>query len=436
MRGLRRVRRRGAGRGAARTSTTAAPPARRSAPTGRGWRSRSRRRRPRSRSGSRQRRSAARAATRCAGAGGREPRRRDAARTTRARSAAPRRRSTRRASASVQIVRATTVQFSCSSSRVDDITYSPVAQPDTEILPAALAPTARFLRRQPARHALRLLAGRRGVVAVPSAVHACRGSPRGRTRSRSRMRDRFGTPDATPAVCTWTWPSPPLPPPGRPPGRGRRRRAGREATTAPPASTRPGRRRRRRRRRRVRDGAVGRPDAGDRRAGRSSRSLSGEVFIKLPRVAVAQAGARPGFVPLKGQAALPVGTVVDARKGTPGDGVHGRRPPDRRRREHPVGAGRAGIFQIRQQRPRWARRRGSRPTSCSRARPAPRRVRAHRRLRPDQGPRPQHGARPDGGDGKGLFRIVGAAGISTATDATWATRTAATARAPTSARAA
>ena len=49
-------------------------------------------------------------------------------------------------------------------------------------------------------------------------------------------------------------------------------------------------------------------------------------------------------------------------------------------------------------------------------------MRAHRRLRTDQGPRPQHGPQAHGRDQKGPPAIVGAAGISTATDATWVTQ--------------
>ena len=49
------------------------------------------------------------------------------------------------------------------------------------------------------------------------------------------------------------------------------------------------------------------------------RVLSGEVFVKLPASAVASrhfSETIAGFVPLKGVAALPVGTVVDARRGS------------------------------------------------------------------------------------------------------------------------
>ena len=45
--------------------------------------------------------------------------------------------------------------------------------------------------------------------------------------------------------------------------------------------------------------------------------ISGTVYVKLPSMARSglQAGPLSGFVPLKGIAALPVGTIVDARRG-------------------------------------------------------------------------------------------------------------------------
>ncbi len=81
--------------------------------------------------------------------------------------------------------------------------------------------------------------------------------------------------------------------------------------------------------------------------------LSGDVFVKLPATAsvsrrLAQAPPISGFVPLKGVASLPTGTIVDARKGRLAmtSTVDGRR----------IGAGgsrqtatlAAGIFRIRQ----------------------------------------------------------------------------------------
>ena len=42
--------------------------------------------------------------------------------------------------------------------------------------------------------------------------------------------------------------------------------------------------------------------------------MAGEVFVKFPSGSLKQSS--PGFVPLKGQASVPVGSTVDARKGT------------------------------------------------------------------------------------------------------------------------
>ena len=79
--------------------------------------------------------------------------------------------------------------------------------------------------------------------------------------------------------------------------------------------------------------------------------ISGEVYVKLPRTVPQQVGALAGFVPLKGIAALPVGSIVDARRGklaieSAGDGRAGTDP--RRRLGHATLA--QAIFQIRQAR--------------------------------------------------------------------------------------
>lgn len=74
--------------------------------------------------------------------------------------------------------------------------------------------------------------------------------------------------------------------------------------------------------------------------------ISGTVYVKLP-------GTRQlsGFVPLKGVAALPVGTIVDARRGTLAleTAADGRAATDRRRRLSRSRLS-AAIFQIRQAR--------------------------------------------------------------------------------------
>ena len=132
------------------------------------------------------------------------------------------------------------------------------------------------------------------------------------------MRDRFGTADPTPA--TWIVDGRPQPGPragaaaartatatASPDARdncaaARERVAGRRSTPTAWAT-------------RARSAPPG-DGAGHGRA-RRGEVLSGEVFIKLPepRARFQQQAPISGFVPLKGQASLPVGTVVDTRKG-------------------------------------------------------------------------------------------------------------------------
>ena len=142
-------------------------------------------------------------------------------------------------------------------------------------------------------------------------------------------------------------------------------------------------------------------------------------------------------MPLKGVAALPVGTVVDTRKGRLAlqSTTDGRRIGAGGRRQSVTLA--AGIFRIRQLgRPPTSR--GKLPTdlmlqsapgaeaSCvSRTATGPIKGRGRKRVRGLTATTE-----------KGLFRIVGGAGISTAKEATWATQDRCDGTAPTSARAA
>ena len=175
------------------------------------------------------------------------------------------------------------------------------------------------------------------------------------------MSDRFGTPDATPAAYSWTVdlsPPPPPPPPPSPP----------LPVVAPADADADG----------VTDArdncpAAGNPGQADADAdgvGDACETapsgattpvtgekvvvevLSGEVFIKLPASRSRRLAQAPlsGFVPLKGVAALPIGTVVDTRKGSLAmqSTVDGRRIGEGGRRQSVTLA--AGIFQIRQQR--------------------------------------------------------------------------------------
>jgi hypothetical protein len=151
--------------------------------------------------------------------------------------------------------------------------------------------------------------------------------------------------------------------------------------------------------------------------------LSGDVFVKLPATrSLAQAAPIAGFVPLKGVAALPTGTVVDARKGRVAldSTVDGRR----------IGAGgktqratlAAGIFRIRQQRAEV----GSRtPVSTDFVLTSAPGAEAACVRTSSSGPIKGRGRSVvrslTASTRKGVFRIVGAAGASTAHSATWVT---------------
>jgi len=86
------------------------------------------------------------------------------------------------------------------------------------------------------------------------------------------------------------------------------------------------------------------------------RVLSGEVFVKLPAqgtaagLATRAAELGPGFVPLKGQASVPVGSSVDTRTGRVSVRTAAEFPGRPRRTQ--TGTFSAGIFQIKQERRR------------------------------------------------------------------------------------
>jgi hypothetical protein len=128
-------------------------------------------------------------------------------------------------------------------------------------------------------------------------------------------------------------------------------------------------------------------------------------------------------VPLKGIAALPVNTIVDARKGRLAmqSTVDGRRIGAGGRRQSVTLS--AGIFRIRQINAS-PRSRKKIPTDLM-LKSAPG-AEASCVSRKATGPIKGRGRNTVRGltatTEKGLFRIVGAAGISTAKDATWATR--------------
>ena len=149
------------------------------------------------------------------------------------------------------------------------------------------------------------------------------------------------------------------------------------------------------------------------------RLLSGTVYVKLPSTGrgLRQAGPLPGFVPLKGIAALPVGTIVDARRGSlslqsAGDGRAATDP--RRRLGSATLAG--AIFRIRQAKLlRAALRARAIPTTLVLS-SAPDEGRGCRARTPAKG-----AVRTMLTRAKGLFRVTGGASRAQSTNAVWRT---------------
>ena len=147
--------------------------------------------------------------------------------------------------------------------------------------------------------------------------------------------------------------------------------------------------------------------------------VSGDARVKLPvgHGSLRQSAPLAGFVPLKGIAALPVGTIVDARRGTLSlqTAVDGRSVADPQRR---LGQARlsAAIFQIRQARAR--QRRVARPPDRDRG------SRRSARRRPGTVAagtlRQRRGAHSDA-TAKGFFRVSGGASFAQSQNAAWRT---------------
>ena len=171
------------------------------------------------------------------------------------------------------------------------------------------------------------------------------------------------------------------------------------------------------------------PVAGERA---TVRVLGGDVFIKLPAPSrgltrqAASGGAPPddpGFVPLKGVASVPVGSTVDTRKGR----IAVTAAADSRRASDASGKTQtaqfaAGIFEIRQARAkRGAKPRTAAPPTDVVLRSAPG---AERACTPRGG---RAGSikgvvRTLTGRGRGRFRTVGAASTTSVRDAIWITQ--------------
>lgn len=310
--------------------------------------------------------------------------------------------------------------FSCGCVyTVDDLAYSPVAQPDTEILSYADGRFV-FVGNQPDSGFVCTLDGASSPCRAPFTTGELGPGAHVFTVA---MRDRYGTVDATPATYAWTIAPPPLPvpapaPPAEPDTDGD---GVPDARDNCPAVANPDQA----------DGdkddvgdacEVGEPGTIAPLAGERVNVdvISGEVFVKFPTTATSRSlkQSEPGFVPLKGQASIPVGSTVDARKGTVAmaSELNGRGAERSARLS-------AGIFQIRQQR---AKRGTSASVStdlvlqsapgaeaaCARSsRSGPIKGRSRNTVRSLTATTT-----------KGLFRVVGGAAITTAPDATWVTR--------------
>jgi hypothetical protein len=88
------------------------------------------------------------------------------------------------------------------------------------------------------------------------------------------------------------------------------------------------------------------------------KAISGEVFVKLPGRRLEQSG---GFIPLKGVASVPVGSTVDARKGELelASAANGYSPQSRRAKQQTARI-KAGIFAIKQKKAKKGRAKSAR----------------------------------------------------------------------------
>ena len=229
-------------------------------------------------------------------------------------------------------------------------------------------------------------------------------------------RDRWGQVDATPATYTWTVVAPPPPPDAD-------RDGVPDATDNCPAAANP-------------DQA----DADGDKIGNACevlpngnvpavaatnvivKDVRGEVFVKLPRARAARASRvlleDSGFVPLKGVASLPVGSVVDARKGSlqVQSASNSRPATDRRRRTQQARLA-AGIFRIRQARLKRKLNRAI-PTDLQLVSAAT----AERACARSTRKRPLRAiVRSLTVSGKGLYRALGGASVATSKNGTWIT---------------
>ncbi len=149
--------------------------------------------------------------------------------------------------------------------------------------------------------------------------------------------------------------------------------------------------------------------------------LSGEVFVKLPGAASVRGHARraaegdaPGFIPLKGNASVPVGSTVDTRSGRVSVSTSAEFQGQPRRTQSGTFA--AGIFQIKQARKRQTRSSPRKPTTdINLVTPRGAIAACARGLSRN----PANGiVRSLSAVLKGRYRTLGAVGFATVTDAT------------------
>ncbi len=296
---------------------------------------------------------------------------------------------------------------------VDDVGFSPEAQPDADITsgPSGTVPTGEatftFAANQPGASVFCKLDGAASAPCTSPVSYT--GLADGAHTFSVITVDRWGTTDATPATRAWTV--------ARPADRDGDGVV--DAADNCPDNANAGQA----------DGdndGVGDacellpPATAPIEAGKATRVrlLSGEVFVKLPAGASASAfttGLRvpfqdDGFIPLKGAATVPIGSTLDTRKGAVGltAALNGQRPRSKRqlRREARF---RAGIFQIRQARKSRKRARKARiPASARLVSPAGAEA-ACARSAPGGGPLKGVRVRSLSMTAKGVFRAVGGA---------------------------
>jgi hypothetical protein len=315
---------------------------------------------------------------------------------------------------------------------LDDITFSPQPQPDTTILsgPPAVSRSADATFTFAGSGATTFTCAVDGGQAAPCASpFTAGGFGAGVHRLAVAAVDEFGRADDSPATYTWTvdFSSPvaqPAPGPADGDGDGVPDALDDCPATANPSQADADH-----------DGVgdaceVGAPGTDPPVDGRTVivRVLSGTVFVRLPAAAgaarsLAQVAPIKGFVPLKGVAALPVGTTVDARKGSLAleSTIDGRRIEAGGQTQSITLS--AGIFTIRQRRLREGSRTRIPTDLVLKGAPGAAHACAGAESRGPIKGVPRNPIRSlTASVKKGVFRVIGGAGITSGTGATWSTQ--------------